>query len=297
MPTMLAPLLAGLTRPASRGPVYYLALGDSLSRGLQPGPAGRDVPTAQGYPDQLATWLRRVSLRGPLADLRLVKLGCSGETTSTMIHGGVCQYRAGSQLAQAAAFLRAHRGKVALVTVDIGANDPNSCVLGAPPPAVFGCLMHRVPRIESNLSEILARLRAAAGRRVLIVGMTYYVPELGLWRTGRAGRLIAAFTDTFAAMVNRLLVTRFHEYGARVADVFAAFASLNFGGAIAGPGRFRLTGHAPPNVATICALTWMCAAPPRGPNEHPNAAGYRRIAGTFWRAITGSAVVPSPGNP
>src|SRR5215472_10091145 len=101
----LAPLLAGLAPSASRGPVYYLALGDSLSRGIQPGWAGADVPTSQGYPDQLAALLRQARRPGPapgdrppLAALQLVQLGCSGETTSTMIHGGICPYRAGSRL-------------------------------------------------------------------------------------------------------------------------------------------------------------------------------------------------------
>ena len=32
---------------------YYLALGDSLSQGVQPDAAGTSVPTGQGYPDQL----------------------------------------------------------------------------------------------------------------------------------------------------------------------------------------------------------------------------------------------------
>ena len=37
----------------------------------------------------------------------------------------------------------------------------------------------------------------------------------------------------------------------------------------------------PVAVVEICKLTWMCAAPPVGPNIHANAAGYRLIAGAF----------------
>jgi len=274
----LAALRAGLARPG-RGPSYYLSLGDSLAQGIQPAPAGNDVRTRSGYPDQLAG-----RLRGLIPGLRLVKLGCSGETTSTMIHGGICRYPAGSQLAEAARFLRSHRGRVALVTIDIGANDPNSCVLGAQPLSVPGCLYHRVPEIERNLSAILARLRAAAGSRVLIVGMTYYVPELELWRRDLRGRQIAVITDSFAAGVGKLLTARYHRAGARVADVFGAFRSADFGRALRHGLRAAIT---PPNVTAVCSLTWMCAAPPRGPNEHANNAGYRVIAGAFWRAIMG----------
>jgi len=272
----LAALRAGLTAPG-RGPVYYLSLGDSLARGIQPGPHGGDVPTASGYADQLAA-----RLRGVLPGIRLVKLGCSGETTATMIRGGICRYPAGSQLGQAVAFLRAHRGRVALVTIDIGANDPNSCVLGARPATIPGCLFRRVPEMDRNLGTILARLRAAAGTRVLIVGMTYYVPELELWRRDRAGRQLAILTDSFAAGANKLLADRYRRAGARVAGVFAAFRSTDFGAALR---RGLTSAAAPPNVSRVCALTWMCAAPPRGPNEHANAAGYHVIATAFWRAI------------
>src|SRR6516164_1454925 len=105
---------------------YYLALGDSLSQGVQPDAAGTSVPTGQGYPDQLYAALHRSQ-----PALRLVKLGCPGETTATMIHGGICRYRDGSQLAATVAFLSAHRGHVVLVTIDIGANDPEDCGSGA----------------------------------------------------------------------------------------------------------------------------------------------------------------------
>ncbi len=273
----LAAIRAGLSRHG--GSAYYLSLGDSLALGIQPGPAGGDVQTVRGYPDRLAARLRRA-----LPRLHLVNLGCSGETTTTMIHGGICRYPAGSQLDQAVRFLRSHRGQVALVTIDIGGNDPNSCVLGAQPLAIPGCLIRRVPLIERNLSAILARLRSAAGPRVLIAGMTYYVPELGLWHRDLTGRQIAIITDSFAVGVNKLLIARYHRAGARVADVFGAFRSTDFGPALT---KGLRSGVTPPNVATLCALTWMCAPPPRGPNEHANNAGYLVIANAFWRAIAG----------
>src|SRR5258708_22804810 len=75
---------------------YYLALGDSLSRGVQPDPAGASLATRQGYADQLYAALRRGH-----PGLRLVKLGCPGETTDTMIDGGLCSYPGRSQLAPA----------------------------------------------------------------------------------------------------------------------------------------------------------------------------------------------------
>jgi lysophospholipase L1-like esterase len=276
----VAAVRRGLSHPAGDGQVYYLSLGDSLSRGVQPTATGQDTPTARGYADRLEAWLRAAIPR-----LRLVKLGCSGETTTTMIHGGICRYPAGSQLAQAARFLRAHRGSTALITIDIGGNDPNSCVIGARPQTIIGCVLGRIPKIERNLAAILATLRLAAGPRVLIVGMTYYVPELGLWRSGHTGRQIGMVTDAFAASVNRILADGYHRYGARVADVFAAFRSTDFGPG--GPAKASRAVKPPPNVTSICSLTWMCAASPRGPNEHANDAGYRVIARTFWRTITG----------
>jgi len=284
----LSGLRAGLARRAG-GPAYYLSLGDSLSRGIQPAPSGQDAPTSHGYPNLLAA-----RLRGVIGRLRLVQLGCSGETTSTMIHGGICRYPAGSQLAQATRFLRAHRGQVALITIDIGANDPNSCVLGQPRAAIIGCLYKRVGQLQANLGAILGQLRSAAGSRVLIVGMTYYVPELGLWHAGRTGKEVAAVTYDFAAGANKLLAAKYRRYGARVADVFGAFRSADFAAAKraepAGPGSGRdrrgRTAAPPVNVTVVCSLTWMCARPPRGPNEHANDAGYRVIADAFWRAIT-----------
>ena len=65
-----------------------------------------------------------------------------------------------------------------------------------------------------------------------------------------------------------------------MADVFAAFETTDFGHPVTVPG----IGSLPRNVARICEWTWACAAPPRGPNQHANSAGYRVIADEVLKA-------------
>jgi len=253
---------------------YYLALGDSLSQGVQPNAAGASVETAQGYPD-----LVYATLRASHPGLELVRLGCPGETTQTMMHGGICRYPGGSQLAGATAFLRAHRGHVYLVTIDIGANDPEDCG-NQPSLAQLGSCIRQTPQAAANLAAILASLRAAAGPRVRIVGMSYYLPALAEWRDGTVGHAIAWVSEKLAAGFNDLLTRAYTQAGVSVADVFGAFDTTDFGNPVAVPGL----GSLPRNVARICQWTWECAPPPRGPNQHANPAGYRVIAGAILKA-------------
>ena len=176
--------LAAVT--ACSGPVkaapasYYLALGDSLSQGVQPDMAGANVETRQGYPDQLYA-----ALRSGHPGLQLVKFGCPGETTSTMINGGICGYPGGSQLAAAAAFLRAHRGHVFLLTIDIGANDPEDCGSWASLSTIASCFGTGVPRAATNLATIITRLRAAGRSQAVSLD----VPDR---RVGEAAELTAS---------------------------------------------------------------------------------------------------------
>jgi lysophospholipase L1-like esterase len=259
---------------AGSGPAtYYLALGDSLSQGVQPDAAGTSVETGQGYANQLYAVLRR----GQPA-LQLVKLGCPGETTGTMIHGGICRYRGGSQLAAAVAFLSAHRGHISLVTIDIGANDPEDCgINGVSLRTITTCFGTDIPDAASNLDTILARLRAAAGPDVRIVGMSYYLPALAEWRNGLTGQAIAWVTERLAVVYNDMLGRAYAKSDVRVANVFGAFQTSDFGNRVAVPG----VGTVPRNVANICQWTWECAGPPRGPNQHANQAGYAVIARAF----------------
>ncbi len=270
------PSAGHLSPPAS----YYLALGDSLSQGVQPDPAGASVRTGQGYADQLYAMLRRGD-----PGLRLVKLGCNGETTGTMIGGGICRYRAGSQLAAAAGFLRAHRGRVSLITMDIGANDPDSCITRPDIVRMAACVTKSFPETAANLTKIMYRLRAAAGAQVRIIGMNYYVPALAEWRDGLLGQAVARVSERVVADYNRMLAAIYEAFGARVADVFGAFHSAEFTGRVTMSG----VGTVPRNVAAICQWTWECAPPPRGPNVHARPAGYGVIARAFLLADRGFA--------
>jgi lysophospholipase L1-like esterase len=270
--------VAGCSGPSlkrDRPPVsYYLALGDSLAVGAQPDASGRSVPTGQGYASQLYAILRREQ-----PGLRLVRLGCIGETTVTMIHGGICRYPGGSQLAAAAAFLRAHRARVSLVTLDIGANDPETCLTTPTPSGLATCATKTIPDAVINLGVILARLRQAdPGAR--IIAMNYYLPALAQWRHGLAGEMIARLVELAADGYNALLDRVYRDYGVRVADVFSAFSTGDFGAKV----TLRGYGSLPGNVAAICRWTWECAGPPRGPNQHPNRAGYQVITNAFVRA-------------
>jgi lysophospholipase L1-like esterase len=252
---------------------YYLALGDSLSQGVQPDAAGFSVETADGYADQLYADLRHGNGH---PGLKLVKLGCPGETTSTMINGGICRYPDGSQLQAAVAFLDEHRGRVFLVTIDVGANDPEAC--GSQPglSQLATCAVTGIPTAVAHLGTIMARLTAAAGAGVRVVGMNYYLPALAEWRNGLPGHMVARAAERLAATYNNLLDRVYTTYGARVANVFGAFGTADF--------TRQATSGVPDNVAKLCQWTWACAAPPRGPNQHANQAGYQVIARTFLQA-------------
>ena len=261
---------------------YYLALGDSLSQGVQPNATGTSVKTPDGYASQLYAVLRR---RVP--GLRLIDLGCPGETTATMIHGGTCSYGGRSQLAAAVSFLRVHRSHVSLITLDIGANDPNPCVMHPSLLKVMPCLGKAAMGTSANLTTIMTALRPAAGH-TRIIGMNYYLPELAEWRNGFAGEALARVAELAAVGYNDLLTRIYQRSGARIADVFGAFHTTDFANDVTVPGYGRL----PRNVAAICQWTWQCAAPPRGPNQHANQAGYAVIARAFLLAGASHLTVP-----
>src|SRR5438105_1561636 len=114
----------GVITAHASSPTYYLSLGDSLSQGVEPNSHGVSVVTNRGYANDL--WhVEQLQIQ----NLKLAKLGCPGETTTSMRTGvgSQCTYPDGSQLAQAVDFIQHHN--VAFITIDIGANDVDGCVV------------------------------------------------------------------------------------------------------------------------------------------------------------------------
>jgi lysophospholipase L1-like esterase len=269
---------------AHNAPTYYLSLGDSLSVGVQPnqsdlhrqfefiGAGGfGGALSREGFSEQLAAIESQT-----ISNLHLVKLGCNGESTSSMIAGpaelpgqtehtvGLCNYRFGSQLNDAVAFLEGHRGEVAFVTIAIGANDVIPC--GIDPPCVAAALQ----TIQTNLTIILGRLRAAAGPGVPIVGMNYFSTAIVAWFENPA---LAQLVVTLTVLANNNLEAIYLSAGSPVADVETAFSTTDFSLTPSG---------VPLNVARICQWTWRCSP---FENSHPNAVGYGVIAQAFHQAL------------
>lgn len=267
---LLGPVAASAEASGSGGDNavhYYLSLGDSLAAGEQPTlPLGQNFGD-QGYADQLYT-----IEQAKIANLQLVKRGCGGESTASMITAvpfagpfpyegrgdhNFCRFPHGSQLAEAVNFLHAHRGFVSFVTLDIGPNDLFQ----------LGPVAGRA-QIKANLPVILAALRDAAGPGVPIIGMNFYDPFLVVWFSDPAALVPEALSDV---EFNTIVEGIYAAAGDPVADVAGAFSTTDY----------TLVGGIPFDVLRICQWTWMCAPPPLGPDIHANTAGYGVIAHAF----------------
>jgi lysophospholipase L1-like esterase len=266
-----AATLTSTARAGDSPTIYYLSLGDSLAASFQP-----NGDFSHGYAEQLYA-----SLVAGEPKLRLVKLGCGGESSVSMRFGSQdptvvlscgtpryykhVLYPKGTQLAEALSFLEAHKGNVALVTIDIGANDlqrldsQGNLVICLLEPA--GCATEQA-RLAANLDVILANLRAAAGPAVPIVGMTYYDVFAPLWFTDPATALfVGGRVDDF----NAVLDSAYAAAGVSVADVAGIFEN----------------GVYPDSALNVCAWTWFCSLS----DLHPNTTGYGEIAQAFEQVV------------
>ncbi len=248
----------------------YLALGDSLAAGYQPGGAElRDT----AYPALTATRLARSGV-----DLTLENLGCSGETTGTLEKGGKCDFPAGSQLAQAEAYLAQNEGDVRLVSIDIGGNDLLRCATRQLT-VDRACVDKGVRTVSSTLPGVLERLRDAAGKDVPVLVIGYYNPWLAAGYLGEGQDQLKAAASAFTRLDAAI------EKSAKASG--ATFVSLDKAFALDDETPTQFAGRTVPrNVAQVCSLTYTCTAA----DIHLTDEGAATVARVLAQAATKAGV-------
>ena len=269
---------AGVSPTEPTGPAYYLSLGDSAAAGFQPIKGQNTLDN--GYANQLYGLVQ-----SEFGELRMVKMGCSGESTETFISGkhSPCPNPSGSQLDEATNFLQKHRGHMAFITITMGGNDVvEACFNGNSGVLDLACVRRTVPGIQQNLAHIVDVLQKAAPG-VPIAGMSYWNPFLGIWVSGPGGPDLARKDAKAFGVLNAGLVSTYRDGGALVADVAGpeSFDIADFDATV----KTEKFGELPVNVANACTWTWACTPPPRGPDIHPNTEGYGVIAQAFQAVL------------
>lgn len=241
---------------AAQATGWYVALGDSLAAGYQPG-VGDDKEG--GYVGRVLTAEQDAS---PKTKLR--NLACSGETSTTLVNGGRCSYDEGSQLNQVIEFLNAHSYTTRLITLSIGANDVTPCLSAADRNA---CVLARLTALAGNLQQTLSKIHAAAPDARIVV-TNYYNPYLALYFVDP---VLAQITTGLQTALNNTIAAMTAPFGT-TADVATAFQSTDT----------TIVNGVPTNVGVICQLTWMCVRS----DIHPNDAGYALIGETVAEALS-----------
>jgi acyl-CoA thioesterase-1 len=221
LPFVLALLLLGAAwagdATAGQSSPLYLALGDSLAAGV-----GASEPAETGYVGLVYDAL----LTDPAFynDLTLMNLGDPGETTTSMLAGG--QMNAALEQIEGRRDDGIAGNEVAVITLDIGANDFIPLVLGDSPclpnPLAEACTQAATSALttfRSNFGDITRRLRAAAGPEVEIVVLGLYNPLSGSGGTFDAvgDAAVELFNSTVAAAATD------SDVRATFADIFTYF--------------------------------------------------------------------------
>jgi lysophospholipase L1-like esterase len=242
--------------PLAHRPLY-LALGDSVAFGV-----GASDRAVTAYVPLLYDLLREeLSCRGSgrpgCRKLALENLAVGGATTTsllaTQLPVAVDQLRARNQD-------RPPNNDVKVVTIDIGGNDVfsvvPSCTAG-PTPACIALVQASLQTFETNFTQILGDLRAAAGPDTVIIAMTYYNPLPSCQLAALAGLAEVVLeggpgVEGLNDRIRRISAAN----GVAVADTYGKLAAADLVG------------------GTDCL--------------HPNDAGHRIIADVFAAALAGA---------
>lgn len=267
--------LTGTLSAANASNFTYLALGDSVSFGLDPnllmGPQAPSPFAFVGYPETVAAWT--------LQSNKLANASCPGETSNSFVSPGGrdlgCHDMGpqgqppfktavglrvkydGTQLAYAISQLSSNR-HINTVTLSIGANDflllARDCGTAKDPNA---CINAGVPGMAqtygANLATILGSIRAT-GYKGTIVLLGYYAPTSDL--------------IPVAQLLNGIMQGMQKPFGTTFADGLKAFTLADGGG---DPCKAGLLIHLTPTTCDI----------------HPSPLGRDILALTVLAALVG----------
>jgi lysophospholipase L1-like esterase len=262
--------------PATGAPNQIdVSIGDSYAAGYQPTAPHQGSTTRNGFAYQVVD-----AARSKGYDLKLTNFGCGGATTTSVLTQAGCrqdglgpgaaQYAPATQASAAEAFLKQHRGQVALITVSIGGNDVTSC--GQAQDTV-ACVVAAVASIKTNLATLLNGVRDAAGPSARIVGITYPDVILGDYLApDPAKRRTAELSVTaFKSLINPALKAEYEKVGGRFVDVTEATGGY---GPLTAMTTLAPYGSIPVPVAKVCELTFYC----QFQDIHPRTEGYTVIS-------------------
>lgn len=274
------------TTAAAGGRQIYVSLGDSYAAGYQPTGTGTGSTTTNGYAYQLPDLVKAKGY-----DLQLENFGCSGATTTSIVAEKGCDERSlgpqgvrypdQTQADAAIAYIQAHQGKVTLVTVSIGGNDVTSC---AKDPNPIPCVSTAVEGIKNNLGPMLTRIRAAAGPKTTIIGITYPDVILGAYlQPSQSAKDLAKLSVTaFQSVINPALAAQYQAVDGTFVDITKATGAY---GSFDETTNLAPYGVIPTPVAKVCDLTYFC----QYTDIHPKTSGYTLIAQQIADAVPKAA--------
>jgi lysophospholipase L1-like esterase len=260
--------------PPGPGPWYALALGASTTAGT-------------GASSQAADYVHQIAddQSARFSGLTVDDVACGGDTVSELINGDHCRPAGQTQLGDAVAYLDAHVGHMAYITLEIGGDD----ILGCIHQGVLdqACLPGALADIRSGIPVIIHALQAAAPG-VPIVGVGTHNPELYTWITGPAGQAAARQSAAQLPILSSTLLGTYSSLGIPVSNIQGAFATQAFSPMVSWDGQ-----SVPINVARTCEWTHECDAGVVGRNVHPNDLGHAVMGATvsatldrIWRGNT-----------
>jgi hypothetical protein len=146
-------------------------------------------------------------------------------------------------------------------------------------PDPVACWDQVIDDLGPRLTDLVARIRAAAGPDVPILGTTYPNTVLGRWVVEPVSEDLARLSaELYRQLFNPVLRDAYEKAGASFVDVTEATGGY---GPLEETTRLEPYGEIPTSVATVCRLTNYC----EHGDIHPNTEGYAVIADLLLEAL------------